>query len=84
VLNKNLTHGRTLSCRDNIDDGVEDFGVIEDVDGLAIERESGENLLNDEKRFSFHCGHGSVGNDIEGGIENGSRLLYEGNGEYGG
>jgi hypothetical protein len=81
VLNKNLTHGRALSCRNNVDDGIENLRVVEDVDGLAVERESGENLLDDEKRFSFHCGHGSVGNDIEGGVENGSRLLRDRKGE---
>lgn len=81
MLNENLTDSRTLSCRNDVDDGVEDLGVVEDVDGLAIKRESGENLLDDEQRFGFHGRHGSVGDDIEGGIENGSRLLRDRKGE---
>jgi hypothetical protein len=77
VLNEDLADRRTLPRRDHIDDGVEDLGVVEDVDGFAVERESGEDFLDDEDGFRFHCWHGGVRNDVEGGVEDRARLLQK-------
>lgn len=77
MLYEDLADGRALPGRDDVDDRVEDLRVVENVDGLAVERESGENLLDDEESLRFHRGHRGVRDDVEGGVEDGARLLWE-------
>lgn len=61
----------------HLNDCIENLAVVEIVDGLAHEREDAHDLLDDVKAFSFSSSCDGVRDDVERGVEDGSRLLKD-------
>jgi len=79
MLDEDLAHGLALLGGEDVDDGVEDLRVVDEVRRLAAERKRVEDLLDDVDALGLHGGHDGVRDDVERGVEDRPRLLQSRN-----
>ena len=76
MLDEDIADSSALLRRDDVEDRVEEFRVVDQVSGGASERERSEHFFDHVETFGFHRWHDCIGYDIKRGVENGARLLF--------